>query len=78
MIVSVVPAVAALAHGAIGSEDHVSMTLPPELSARLGEYVVLCDVALPNEPVPLVDHMPEGELVELAEIATGPSPSHVV
>jgi hypothetical protein len=38
---------------------------------------VLCDAALPNVPVPLVDHVPDGELVDEAEMGTGPDVEHV-
>jgi hypothetical protein len=77
-IVNVVPIDTVLAHGAIGLEVHVSVTLPAESSARLGAYVVDCDETLPNVPVPLVDQEPPEEFDELAAMDTGPSPSHVV
>jgi len=39
---------------------------------------VLGDAALANEPVPLLDHMPEAEPVDVAITGTGPLPAHVV
>jgi hypothetical protein len=33
---------------------------------------------LPKVPVPLDDHVPDVELVELAEIATGPEVEHMM
>jgi hypothetical protein len=76
-IVSVVLDIAGLAHGATGFAVHVSITLPAVMSAGLGVYVVLWFIALANEPVPLDDHVPEPEFVELAEIRTGPDVLHV-
>jgi hypothetical protein len=78
MIVTVVPIETGFAHGAVGLAVQVKVRLPAVMSAGLGVYVVLCEAALANVPVPFVDHMPEGELVELAEIDTGPLPAHVV
>jgi hypothetical protein len=39
---------------------------------------VLAKVALPNVPVPFDDHMPEAEFVDVALMATGPEPAHVM
>jgi hypothetical protein len=59
---------AGVVHGPMPLAVHVSVT--PGASPAAGVYVVLSDDALANVPVPLVDHMPEPELVELALIAT--------
>jgi hypothetical protein len=76
-IVSVALDIAVPEHGAIAFAVHVNVTLPAVLSAPLGVYVVMSDDALPKDPLPLVDHVPDEEFVELAEIDTAPLPLHV-
>ena len=39
---------------------------------------MVCDVALANEPVPLEDHVPDVEFVDVAAIGTAPDVEHVV
>jgi len=63
--------------GEIAIAVQVRITLPAMLSAALGVYVVESDVAFANEPEPLVVHMPDEKFVDVAEIATGPLPTHV-
>jgi hypothetical protein len=70
-IVNVAFDVAGLAHGDTGFAVHVNVRVPAVMSAALGVYVVLASVALPNVPVPLEDHMPDDECVDVAEISTG-------
>jgi hypothetical protein len=69
-IVSVAFPIAGLAQGAIAFAVHVSVRLPAVMSRALGVYVVLGVVVLPNVPVPLLDHVPEDEFEDEAEMET--------
>jgi hypothetical protein len=65
------------AHGAVAFEVHVNVREPAVMSAGLGVYVVVCEVALANDPLPFVDHVPDVEFVDVAAIGTGPDVEHV-